>query len=137
MKRFWFIIILAFLLAAPINAASLNVKWNANTEADLAGYKVLWIAPTDAGWTLTNGKWIFTGLTWTHIQDVGNALTYSIPNIVLGPYAVGVKAYDTAANISPLSIPATALYALETTTGIPPIDVPPGVPITIIVNVLK
>jgi hypothetical protein len=129
--------VLLFAMCSFAFAASLQVTWNANQETDIAGYKVLYTTPTDSGWNLVEGKWVFSGTAWTHVQDVGNVLTYTIPNIVVGPYAVGVKAYDTASNVSEMSIPATAYYTTDAPVIIPPIDVPPGKPIQIIINVQK
>jgi hypothetical protein len=129
--------VLLMLLASSVFAASLKVTWNANAETDLAGYKLFYTAPSDAGWTLASGKYSFTGAAWSHNLDVGNVTTYTISNIVAGPYAVTLRAYDTANNISAMADPGTAYYNIESTVGIPPIDVPPGKPVQVIINVQK
>lgn len=129
--------VVLMLLVSSVFAASLKVTWNANTETDLAGYKLFYTAPTDNGWALASGKYSFTGAAWSHNLDVGNVTTYTLSNIVAGPYAVTLRAYDTANNLSAMADPGTAYYYIESTNGIPPIDVPPGKPVQVIINVQK
>ncbi len=70
---------------------TIMVIWDANTECDLAGYKVYW--DTDSGAPYANS------------QDVGNVLTYDI-DISGNPtaiYFIAVVAYDNAAQEGSLS----------------------------------
>lgn len=72
---------------------SLKVAWTANTEADLAGYKVYW--------GTTSG-------TYTNSLNVGNVTSYTIPGLTEGTrYYITVTAYDTDGNESAKSIEAT------------------------------
>lgn len=78
--------------AAPTNVGLssglgyLNVSWDANSESDLAGYKVYW--GTSSG--------VYSGN-----QDVGNTTSYQIPGLNDGTtYYVAIKAYDSMDNYS-------------------------------------
>lgn len=78
-----------FLLLIPmsLSAASLQVKWNANTESDLKGYKV------------------YSGSTSI---DVGNTTEVVIPcDSDCEEVTVQVTAYDKSANESQKSDPVT------------------------------
>jgi hypothetical protein len=66
--------------------ASLQVTWNANTETDLAGYKVYYS---------TNSK------SYGQPIDIGTATSYQINNVQNGIYYyVSLAAYDTSGNES-------------------------------------
>lgn len=72
---------------------SLKVVWPANTESDLAGYKVYW--GTAAG-------------TYPNSQNVGNTTSYIIPGLTEGTrYYIVVTAYDSEGNEGAKSIEAT------------------------------
>lgn len=71
------------------NTTTLN--WNANTEANLAGYEVVWRETTSP--------------TWDHVIPVGNVTTVTL-DIVKDNVQFGVRAVDKAGNRSPVAFPA-------------------------------
>ncbi|MBA2621511.1 MAG: M20/M25/M40 family metallo-hydrolase [Acidobacteria bacterium] len=96
---------LAALALAParpknvgINTARLtndtDLKWDANTDADLAGYEVVWRNTTSP--------------FWTNSVFVGNATTYTAKEMSKDNYFFGVRAVDKAGNKSPVSFPKPA-----------------------------
>ncbi len=90
---------LALAPAKPKNAAILtarltndtDLKWDANTDADLAGYEVVWRDTTSA--------------TWTDFLFVGNATSYTAKEMSKDNYFFGVRAVDKDGNKSPVSFP--------------------------------
>jgi hypothetical protein len=68
-----------------------SLKWNANKDADLAGYEIVWRDTTAPFWT--NSKW------------VGNVTTYTFPEMSKDNYFFGVRAVDKAGNKSPVVYP--------------------------------
>jgi hypothetical protein len=72
------------------NTTTLN--WDANTEANLAGYEVVWRETTSP--------------TWDHVIPVGNVTTVTL-DIVKDNVQFGVRAVDKAGNRSPVAFPAT------------------------------
>lgn len=77
-------------LSPSTGAATLT--WTANTESDLAGYKV-YIGTA-------SGTYSFPGSAFV----VGKVTSYTIPNLPIGQtYFFAVSAYDSAGNESPLS----------------------------------
>jgi hypothetical protein len=71
------------------NTTTLN--WNANTEANLAGYEVVWRETTSP--------------TWDHVIPVGNVTTVTL-DIAKDNVQFGVRAVDKAGNRSPVAFPA-------------------------------
>ena len=95
-KSFSSLMILAMLFLFPLSviAASLQVSWNANTETNLAGYKVYY--------GTTSG-------TYDATVNVGNVTSYTIPSLSTGKtYYVAVTAYDTSSNESEKSTEVSA-----------------------------
>jgi hypothetical protein len=88
------------------------LTWNANTEADLAGYEV-WRGLGTAAPTLlvTLGK--VTTYTDTTVPDVDQTVTYAL------------KAFDTAGNRSPISVPVSKVV-----NAVPP-QAPTGLSVVI------
>jgi hypothetical protein len=83
-------------------AASLNVSWNANTETDLAGYKVYYGTQSGA---------------YGSPVDVGQATTCTIADVTGGAtYYVAVSAYDTSGNESEKSAQVSASVPVADTT---------------------
>lgn len=68
-----------------------ELKWDANTDADLAGYEVVWRDTTAA--------------EWTDSVFVGNVTTYVAKARSKDNYFFGVRAVDKAGNRSPVSYP--------------------------------
>ncbi len=69
-------------------AYTVTLSWDANTESDLAGYKVYY------GTSSRN---------YTETIDVGNTTTYQITGLSEGTYYFAVTAYDTSGNESDYS----------------------------------
>jgi hypothetical protein len=80
-------------LAVTATDTDIIMSWNANPEADVAGYKVYWG---------TQPSPFFENVT-----DIGNSLGHTITGLAPGTYYVGVTAYDAsyvAANDDPGTI---------------------------------
>jgi hypothetical protein len=71
-----------------------DLKWNANTDADLAGYEVVWRDTTAA--------------EWTNSQFVGNVTTFTAKGMSKDNYFFGVRAVDKQGNKSPVVYPRPA-----------------------------
>ena len=89
---------LATAPAKPKNVVVVNrltndteLKWDANTDADLAGYEIVWRDTTAA--------------EWTDALNVGNVTTFVVTNRSKDNYFFGVRAVDKAGNRSPVSFP--------------------------------
>lgn len=67
------------------------IKWDANKEADLAGYEIVWRDTTAA--------------VWTNSRAVGNVLTYTMKGMSKDNYFFGVRAVDKEGNRSPVTYP--------------------------------
>jgi hypothetical protein len=68
-----------------------ELRWNANTEADLAGYEVVMRTPTS--------------LEWEDTIEVGNVTNVTLPNVSKDNFWFGVRAVDTQGNRSPVAFP--------------------------------
>lgn len=81
-------ILLFFAVAQNVLAGSANLNWNANTESDLAGYKIYY------GKTPRTSSCPVGGYTTT--LDVGKVTSYTINNLTDGStYYFSITAYDT------------------------------------------
>lgn len=108
------ILIVFLLVSIPLFASDIEVTWNANTESDLAGYKVFW--GNSAG-------------SYPNSMDVGKNLIYTIPNVTNGQtYYIVLKAYDVSGNISSPSTEVSLYIPIPDMT-------PPPVPTNIITSV--
>jgi len=95
------LIALASLASAPakphnvtINARQSNdtsMKWDASTDADLAGYEIVWRDTSSP--------------EWTNSVDVGNVLTYTVKGISKDNYFFGLRAVDKSGNKSQVVYP--------------------------------
>ncbi|MBV9243116.1 MAG: M28 family metallopeptidase [Acidobacteria bacterium] len=68
-----------------------TIKWDANTDADLAGYEIVWRDTTSP--------------VWTNSTFVGNVTTYTAKEMSKDNYFFGVRALDKAGNKSPVVFP--------------------------------
>ncbi len=71
-----------------------DLKWNANTDADLSGYEVVWRNTTSP--------------VWTNSLFVGKVTSYTAKEMSKDNYFFGVRAVDKAGNKSPVSFPKPA-----------------------------
>jgi len=68
-----------------------TLRWRANSEPDLAGYRILWREPGAA--------------LWQHARDVGNTTRTTLKGISKDNFVFGVVALDRDGNASPASFP--------------------------------
>ncbi|HEX8845912.1 MAG TPA: M28 family metallopeptidase [Pyrinomonadaceae bacterium] len=68
-----------------------DLKWNANTEPDLAGYEIVWRDTTSP--------------VWTNSRMVGTVTSYTMKGMSKDNYFFGVRAVDKQGNRSPVSYP--------------------------------
>jgi len=68
-----------------------DLKWEANTETDLAGYEIVWRETTAP--------------IWTNALFVGNVTSYTVKGMSKDNYFFGVRAVDRDGNRSPVSFP--------------------------------
>lgn len=68
-----------------------DLKWDANKDADLAGYEVVWRDTTSP--------------VWTNSIFVGNVTSYTAKEMSKDNYFFGVRAVDKAGNKSPVVYP--------------------------------
>ncbi len=140
MKRFIILSILILsglgALSTPVMAASAVISWNANSETDLAGYKIGYTIATDPGWAKNAaGDWQYTPPAapadpYPHSIDAGKVTTFTITSVPVGPIALSLKAYDTAGNMSAYTLPVEAYVKIpDQVITFPPINVPPGSPV--------
>jgi len=104
-------LLLTLFLLAPINlafAGSATISWNANTESDLAGYKVYYGTASRTG---SDPKTCGLCGYSTNI-NVGNVRTYTISSLTNGmTYYFSVSAYDTSNNESAFSSQVSKLIS--------------------------
>jgi endoglucanase len=81
-----FIFVLAFAAFAHAATSSVSFAWNANTEPDLAGYR-LWQGPAATG-------------PFTSVLTVGKVTTATLNGVVDGTHYFVLTAYDTVGNES-------------------------------------
>lgn len=90
---------LALAPARPKNAGMVTtrlgkdteLKWDASTESDIAGYEIVWRDTTSA--------------VWTNSQNVGNVTSFVMKGMSKDNYFFGVRAVDKNGNKSPVSFP--------------------------------
>ena len=68
-----------------------ELKWDANDDADLAGYEIVWRDTTAA--------------EWTNAINVGNVTNYVVKDMSKDNYFFGVRAVDKNGNKSPVVYP--------------------------------
>ena len=69
-------------IVKSLSAGQVVIKWTANTESDIAGYKIYYKG--------------FTGYSYTNSVDAGNVLTYTLPVGVGIDDEIAVTAYDAS-----------------------------------------
>ncbi len=90
---------LALAPARPKNAGMVTtrlgndteIKWDLNTDSDIASYEIVWRDTTSA--------------TWTNALNVGNITSYVMKAMSKDNYFFGVRAVDKDGNKSPISFP--------------------------------
>src|SRR5215204_648051 len=68
-----------------------DLKWDANSEPDLAGYEIVWRDTT--------------GAVWTNSRPVGNVTGFTMKGMSKDNYFLGVRAIDKDGNKSPVTYP--------------------------------
>jgi hypothetical protein len=68
-----------------------ELKWDANTDSDIASYEIVWRDTTSP--------------VWTNSINVGNVTTYAMKGMSKDNYFFGVRAIDKDGNKSPVSFP--------------------------------
>lgn len=68
-----------------------TLRWKANAEPDLAGYRIVWRETTAAD--------------WQHSRDAGKATRFTLQGISKDDYVFGVQAYDRDGHVSPATYP--------------------------------
>lgn len=96
------LIALASLASAPARPNNVGIvtarltndtelKWDANTDADIAGYEVVWRDTTSP--------------VWTNAMNVGNVTTYLVKGMSKDNFFFGIRAVDKDGNKSPVVYP--------------------------------
>ncbi len=105
MKKVFLLVLFMLLVPALSFADSVTLKWNANTESDLAGYKV-YIG--------------FTSSVYEYNIDVGNVTQQEVVNLLDSTnYFFAVTAYDTSDNESGYSSEVSYLTVDSTSPSDP------------------
>lgn len=68
-----------------------TLRWRANPEPDLAGYRIVWRDTTAP--------------FWQHARDVGDVTRFTLKGVSKDNYVFGVQAYDRDGNLSPAAFP--------------------------------
>jgi len=68
-----------------------HIRWKANPEPDVAGYRIVWRETAAAD--------------WQHFRDVGNVTRATLPDVLKDDYQFGVQAYDRDGNVSVAAYP--------------------------------
>jgi len=126
--RYNFIIIILILILIfvcetnIVFAGSATLRWNANSESDLAGYRIYYgTSPrtgTNPGTASTNPLPKCNMCGYTNVIDVGKTSTpsspqYTITNLTSGQtYYFSVMAYDTSGNESAFSSEVSKLISV-------------------------
>lgn len=98
------LVVLAIFFIHPVPgfAASILVSWNANTESDLAGYRVYYGNQSKA---------------YSSPVTVGKVTSYQLSNVATGrTYYFALKAYDTSGNESGYSTETSVYVPAQQTT---------------------
>jgi hypothetical protein len=77
-----------------------TIRWKANPEPDVAGYRIVWRATAAAD--------------WQHSRDVGNVTRATLPDVLKDDYQFGVQAYDRDGNVSVAAYPRPLVIRTRT-----------------------
>ena len=87
MKKFIMVLIAIFCLTVSAYGVDIKLAWDANTEPDLAGYKIYWSEENTQ--------------PFPNVKDVGNVLEHPVTGLTEGvTYYFAATAYDTNGNES-------------------------------------
>jgi hypothetical protein len=103
MKVLIAVLLFALLSVGTVFGAEINLKWNPNTESDLAGYKVYYG---------------FAHRVYDSNVDVADVTAYTLTGLNAGTYYISVTAYDTSGNESDLSYEIVKDVKVNTVTGL-------------------
>lgn len=132
------LVIMCTLLATPVLSADVQISWAANSESDLAGYRLYYAQPGDTGWSVGDGQASYTLGTLPNSVTLGRVTEYTLSDVAAGPYAVAITAIDTSGNESPFSSPVVALVPeAQQVIVVPLINLPPAAPVQIIINLVQ
>jgi hypothetical protein len=111
-KTLFFLLVASLFCANVALAGSATVSWDANTESDLAGYKIYYGTSSRTG----SDPRICTNCGYSSVQDVGKVTSYTFNSLTNGStYYFSVSAYDTSGNLSAFSSPEVSKVIAATT----------------------
>jgi fibronectin type 3 domain-containing protein len=113
MKKVFIVVLVMWISVTFANAESIGLVWDANTEGDLAGYKLYYGTSTGS---------------YQPPIDVGNVTTYEVTELATNTtYYFALTAYDTSDNESEKSdeVSGVAQIPVTTTTTAPDLEPPP------------
>lgn len=90
------LIIVSMFFCLSLHASEVHLKWDANSEPNLAGYKIHYGLLGVCG-SANEGN------NFTEIVDVGNVIEYTISDLDKGTYNFAITAYDLDGNESEFS----------------------------------
>jgi peptidase M28-like protein len=71
--------------------ADTTLRWSANPEPDVAGYRIVWRETT--------------AMQWQNSRDVGNVTRFTLTGVLKDDYQFGLQAYDRDGNLSVATYP--------------------------------
>ena len=110
MKKLIYVLFTIFVGVSIAWGASATFQWDANTESDLAGYRIHWGTATRE---------------YTEAVDVKNVTSFQVENLPDGKLFFAATAYDTAGNESDYSDEVVVTFN----------TVPPGAPLNFKVTI--
>lgn len=109
--RIFFLVLSFFIFAHSVLAGTANLSWNANTESDLAGYKIYYGASPRTSTCPPGG--------YSSNISVGNVTSYALSGLTDGStYYFSITAYDTSNNESCFSGEVSKFISVPTSVNI-------------------